>query len=208
MQCRVLTVARRATCRVCRHEFATTPQCVQAGFWYATIQLLQLILTATFVPSGDPHSFDVAQESMKAFITFCDCLGLYLTFSARKLALGAAAVIGLSWGTAESVLHRLVPLAVEARGLQFTWKHTLTSVEANISLGTYMALAVLMWLWVRKPAQRTSIIIVITLQRFVVPLVTSFLRYSAFVETPAIAVAAEAAMMGAFVLLAFKMSSS
>jgi hypothetical protein len=38
--------------RTCRQEFADTRQVVQAGFWYATIQLLQLILTATFVPSG------------------------------------------------------------------------------------------------------------------------------------------------------------
>ena len=41
----------------------------------------QLILVATFVPSADPNSFDVAHECMRAFITLCDCLGLYQTFA-------------------------------------------------------------------------------------------------------------------------------
>jgi hypothetical protein len=113
--------------RMCRQEFADTRQIVQAGFWYATIQLLQLILTATFVPSADPRSFDHTQELMKAFIALCDCFGLYRMFAPRRMAQGSAAVIGLSWGGAESVLHRLVPLFVEARGLQFSWRHALSS---------------------------------------------------------------------------------
>ena len=117
---------RSAVC-MSRQEFAESRQMVQVGFWYATIQLLQLILTATFVPSADPNSFDVAQELMKAFITLCDCLGLYRMFAPRRMAQGSAVAIGLAWGTTESLLHRLVPLVVEARGLQFSWKHTVTS---------------------------------------------------------------------------------
>ena len=36
-------------------------------------------------------------------------------------------IVQVSWGGAESVLHRLVPLFVEARGLQFSWRHALSS---------------------------------------------------------------------------------
>ena len=69
-----------------RHEFADPRQFVQAGFAYASYQLLQLVLTATFVPTADPRAFDVAQECMKAFITLCDCLGLYRMFAPRRMA--------------------------------------------------------------------------------------------------------------------------
>jgi hypothetical protein len=189
-------------------EFADPRMFFQAGFWYATIQLLQLVLIATFVPSTDPHSFDFAQECMKAFITLCDCLGLYRTFATKKLALGSAVLIGLSWGTTESILHRAAPLAVEARGLQFSWKHLLTALEGNISLGTYMGLAVLMWLWVRRPAHRNSIVLLVCAQRFFVPIVARFLRYSAFTEAPALAVGAQGLMMAAFCLTANRMSSA
>jgi len=188
-------------------EFADTRQVVQAGFWYATIQLLQLILTATFVPSADPRSFDIVQELMKAFITLCDCFGLYRMFAPRRMAQGSAAVIGLSWAGAESVLHRLVPLIVEAQGLQFSWRHALSSVEANISLRNYMALSVLIWLWVRKPQQRSGIVAIIALQRFVVPLITSYLSHAVFQETPMIAVAAHGFMVAVFASVVFKMCS-
>lgn len=69
-----------------RQEFADPRQFVQAGFTYASYQLLQLVLTATFVPTADPRAFDVAQECMKAFITLCDCLGLYRMFAPRRMA--------------------------------------------------------------------------------------------------------------------------
>lgn len=189
-------------------EFADPRQFVQAGFVYASYQLLQLVLTATFVPTADPSSFDIAQEGMKAFITLCDCLGLYRMFAPRRMAMGTAVVIGLAWGTAESMLHRLAPLVVEARGLQFTWRHALSSVEANISLGTYMSLAVLMWLWVRKPAHRSTILVASGLQRFVVPIATGYLRRSAFDHAPAMAVAAQALMMAVFALITSRMAKS
>jgi hypothetical protein len=38
------------------------------------------------------------------------------------------------WAFADSVLHRLAPLWVGARGLEFTWEYILQGLEANANL--------------------------------------------------------------------------
>lgn len=38
------------------------------------------------------------------------------------------------WAFADSVLHRLAPLWVGARGLEFTWDYILQGLEANANL--------------------------------------------------------------------------
>lgn len=38
------------------------------------------------------------------------------------------------WAFADSVLHRLAPLWVGARGLEFTWEYILQGIEANANL--------------------------------------------------------------------------
>merc|ERR1712216_806555 len=159
---------------------------VRAGFWYAAVQLVQLILVAQFVPVVDSGSFDVVQELMKAAISMCDCAGLYYHFEPKRMA----------------------PLAVQARGLQFSWKHTLTSVEANISLCSYMALAVLMRLWVREPSKRTSIAVLVGMQRLVAPVIASYIRHAPFDEAPAASVLAQLMTMLVFAFAAFRVTSS
>ena len=101
-----------------------------------------------------------------------------------------------------------VPLAVQARGLQFSWKHTLTSVEANISLCSYMALAVLMRLWVREPSKRTSIAVLVGMQRLVAPVIASYIRHAPFDEAPAASVLAQLMTMLVFAFAAFRVTSS
>lgn len=41
------------------------------------------------------------------------------------------------WAFADSVLHRLAPLWVGARGLEFTWDYILQGLEANANLVKY-----------------------------------------------------------------------
>lgn len=41
------------------------------------------------------------------------------------------------WAFADSVLHRLAPLWVGARGLEFTWDYILQGLEANANLVFY-----------------------------------------------------------------------
>lgn len=40
----------------------------------------------------------------------------------------------VGWAFADSVLHRLAPLWVGARGLEFTWDYILQGIEANANL--------------------------------------------------------------------------
>lgn len=40
----------------------------------------------------------------------------------------------IGWAFADSVLHRLAPLWVGARGLEFTWEYILQGLEANANL--------------------------------------------------------------------------
>mmetsp|Transcript_49552 Transcript_49552/g.123776 ORF Transcript_49552/g.123776 Transcript_49552/m.123776 type:complete len:220 (+) Transcript_49552:131-790(+) len=174
-------------------DYSTVPMGVQAAFIYAATQVLQMVLTATFVPSssGDQR-FDASQELMKAFITLADCLGLQYLFQQKRTAHGAA-FIGLTWATTESVLHRMVPLWLEARSMQFSWHHTVISIEANIGIITHVCFALLVWMY-KRPQLRTQIAVVVVSQRFAVPLVTSFLRYGAMAEWPFVAVGAEVGM--------------
>ncbi|KAK1275655.1 hypothetical protein QJS04_geneDACA016086 [Acorus gramineus] len=41
---------------------------------------------------------------------------------------------GPCWAFADSILHRLAPLWVGARGLEFTWEYILQGIEANANL--------------------------------------------------------------------------
>lgn len=42
------------------------------------------------------------------------------------------------WAFADSVLHRLAPLWVGARGLEFTWDYILQGLEANANLVLFL----------------------------------------------------------------------
>lgn len=130
-----------------------------------------MILMATFVPSIESNSFDLSQECMKAFISLGDVIGLYYLFQAKRTSY-MAALIGLSWATTESLLRRLIPLCIEARSMQFSWRHTLTAVEANISIVTHISFAVLIWAWNRKPGMWRKIATLLVGQKFLFPVVT------------------------------------
>lgn len=43
------------------------------------------------------------------------------------------------WAFADSVLHRLAPLWVGARGLEFTWEYILQGIEANANLVRFLS---------------------------------------------------------------------
>jgi hypothetical protein len=143
---------------------------IQAGVAYAITQLGQMILTATFVPSLETDAFDLSQECMKAFISLADVIGLHYLFQVKRTS-HMAVLIGLSWATTESLLRRLIPLCIEARSMQFSWRHTLTALEANVSIVTHISVAVLVWLWIRRPQLRKDITVILVGQRFVFPIV-------------------------------------
>lgn len=57
-------------------------------------------------------------------LLYCSCL---------HLGLGCSFLV-TGWAFADSVLHRLAPLWVGARGLEFTWDYILQGLEANANL--------------------------------------------------------------------------
>jgi hypothetical protein len=137
----------------------TPPQITYAAFLYVATLLANMILIASIVPNADPDSFDIPQILVKGLISLVDLLGLHILLSAKRSSSGVPIVTGLTWAVTESVTQRLVPLWVEARSMQFSWKHTITSLEANISIATHVVLALLVWLWTRRPALRPTIVV-------------------------------------------------
>lgn len=52
-----------------------------------------------------------------------------VTYHQRPVVLGFS-----GWAFADSVLHRLAPLWIGARGLEFTWEYIFQGLEANANL--------------------------------------------------------------------------
>ncbi|XP_027355916.1 transmembrane protein 147 isoform X1 [Abrus precatorius] len=105
--------------------------------------ILQLICLATFLKVSESDSFDPYQEFLKALIGFIDVAGLYFALTQlthRNISQNHKfQAVGLGWAFADSVLHRLAPLWVGARGLEFTWDYILQGLEANANLvGSFM----------------------------------------------------------------------
>uniref|UniRef100_A0A803K449 BOS complex subunit TMEM147 n=1 Tax=Xenopus tropicalis TaxID=8364 RepID=A0A803K449_XENTR len=111
-------------------EYNAFWRCVQAGATYLCVQL--------------------CKEFMKATVDLADLLGLHLVMS-RNAGKGEYKIMvaAMGWATAELVMSRCLPLWVGARGIEFDWKYIQMSIDSNISLVHYMAVAALVWMWTR-----------------------------------------------------------
>ncbi|KAI3823342.1 hypothetical protein L1987_04777 [Smallanthus sonchifolius] len=73
-----------------------------------------------------------------SMIGFIDGAGLYFALTQlthRNISQNHKfQAVGLGWAFADSVLHRLAPLWMGARGLEFTWDYILQGFEANANL--------------------------------------------------------------------------
>ncbi|CAA3009366.1 transmembrane 147 [Olea europaea subsp. europaea] len=134
----------------------------------------------TFISTFDPFFF---QELLKALIGFVDVAGLYFALTQlthRNISqYHKFQAVGLGWAFADSVLHRLAPLWVGARGLEFTWDYIFQGLEANANLVLSLSLAALgslMWLRKNKPKTLIPIIYVCAGIVATMPSITSYLR--------------------------------
>ncbi|KAK6131160.1 hypothetical protein DH2020_035100 [Rehmannia glutinosa] len=118
-----------------RSEYDTLGTSIKAAVVYLITALVKLVCLATFLKVSESDSFDPYQELLKALIGFIDVAGLY--FALTQLAHRNISqnhkfqAVGLGWAFADSVLHRLAPLWMGARGLEFTWDYILQGLEAN-----------------------------------------------------------------------------
>ncbi|KAJ7966677.1 Transmembrane protein [Quillaja saponaria] len=119
-------------------EYETLGTSVKAALVYLATALVKLVCLATFLKVSESDSFDPYQEFLKALIGFIDVAGLYFALTQlthRDISQNHKfQSVGLGWAFADSVLHRLAPLWVGARGLEFTWDYILQGLEANANM--------------------------------------------------------------------------
>jgi len=151
----------------------------------------QLVCLATLLKVPENDSFDPYQELMKVFIGFIDVAGLYFALTQlthRNISQNHKfQAVGLGWAFADSVLHRLAPLWIGTRGLEFTWEYIFQGIEANANLVMTLSLAALgslMWLRKNKPRTLVPIIYACALLLATMPSITSYLRRSLEWQTP------------------------
>ncbi|KAH9603462.1 hypothetical protein KSS87_012058 [Heliosperma pusillum] len=142
-----------------------------------------LVCLATFLKVSDNDNFDPYQELLKLVIGLVDVAGLYYALTQlthRNISQNHKfQAVGLGWAFADSVLHRLAPLWVGARGLEFTWEFVLQGLEANAHLVLTISLAAmgsLMWLRKNKPKTLIPIIYLCAGILATMPSITSYLR--------------------------------
>uniref|UniRef100_A0A0E0D7D1 BOS complex subunit TMEM147 n=1 Tax=Oryza meridionalis TaxID=40149 RepID=A0A0E0D7D1_9ORYZ len=146
-------------------EYDTIGTCVKAAVVYLGTALVKLVCLATLLKVPENDSFDPYQELMKIFIGFIDVAGLYFALTQlthRNISQNHKfQAVGLGWAFADSVLHRLAPLWIGARGLEFTWEYIFQGLEANANLVMTLSLAALgSLMWLRKNKPRTLVPII------------------------------------------------
>lgn len=164
-------------------EYDTIGTSIKAAAVYLGTALVKLVCLATFLKVSENEAFDPYQELLKALIGFIDVAGLYFALTQlthRNISQNHKfQAVGLGWAFADSVLHRLAPLWVGARGLEFTWDYILQGLEANANLVLSISLAALgslMWLRKNKPKILIPIIYLCAGIVATMPSITSYLR--------------------------------
>jgi len=172
-------------------EYDTIGTSVKAAAVYLGTALVKLVCLATLLKVPENDSFDPYQELMKVFIGFIDVAGLYFALTQlthRNISQNHKfQAVGLGWAFADSVLHRLAPLWIGTRGLEFTWEYIFQGIEANANLVMTLSLAALgslMWLRKNKPRTLVPIIYACALLLATMPSITSYLRRSLEWQTP------------------------
>ena len=146
-------------------EYDALSTCIKAVVVYLVTTFIKLVCLATFVQVSDHDAFDLPQELLKGLIGFLDVAGLYYALTQvthRSISQAHKfQAVALGWAFADAVLHRLAPLWVGAKGLEFTWEYLLQGVEANADLVFTVSLAALgslMWLRKNKPSALVPLI--------------------------------------------------
>jgi hypothetical protein len=164
-------------------EYDTLGTCIKAAVVYLVTTLLKLVCQATFLQVSEHDSFDLGQELLKGLIGFLDVAGLYYVLtqvSHRSISQNHKfQAVALGWSFADAVLHKLAPLWVGAKGLEFTWEYLLQGLESNANLVMTVSLAALgslMWLRKNKPSALVPFIYASAGIVAAMPSITSYLR--------------------------------
>lgn len=164
-------------------EYDTFGTCIKAAVVYLVTMLVKLVCQATFLQVSEHDDFDLPQELLKGLIGFLDVAGLYYALTQvthRSISQNHKfQAVALGWAFADAVLHKLAPLWVGAKGLEFTWEYLLQGVESNANLLFTVSLAALgslMWLRKNKPSALAPFIYASAAVVAAMPSITSYLR--------------------------------
>jgi hypothetical protein len=170
-------------------DYDTLTASAKAAAVYIATALLKLICQATFLRIQEADVFDLNQEVLKGLIGFLDIVGIYFALTQlqyRNISQNHKfQAVGLGWAFADSVLHRAIPLWVNARQLESSWDDLLQGFEANANLIfnlSVAALASLIWLRKNKPAWLLPILYTFVGVHAALPVVLSYLRLSKDVD--------------------------
>lgn len=133
--------------------------CVRGAFGFIATQLCSMILVATFIPNFDSDAFDMKKELASLVVNMGDIVGIYLALTMVKGNNGndqKVLGIGLGWSFGEAILSKFLPLWIGARGLEFSWEHTMSGVEANSAMLLTIVLTALVWSSNRKDIDGSS----------------------------------------------------
>uniref|UniRef100_A0A8D8RDW6 BOS complex subunit TMEM147 n=1 Tax=Cacopsylla melanoneura TaxID=428564 RepID=A0A8D8RDW6_9HEMI len=149
-----------------RSEYGAFWKCFQASGIYIFIQVIKMLILATFVPTTDNvvEGVDMFGDLIKLSIDLIDYVGKYLVLSSIP-GKGHAKILtaGVGWAGAEVILTRFLDLWVGARGAEFDWKYIQNSLDSNICLVHHVATVTLVWLWSRHDLNRSAFPIVVML---------------------------------------------
>ena len=119
-----------------------------------------MVVLATFFSSsegGSGSNVDYNVEIMKGTMDLLDFVGLYVVMQRlRVTGQGNLKIlaVALGWGCTELICTQLLPLWVQARGLEFSWVNVQTALASNISLLQHITRAGLVWLWMRNDLRK------------------------------------------------------
>ncbi|KAK3279298.1 hypothetical protein CYMTET_12807 [Cymbomonas tetramitiformis] len=145
-------------------DYDAWPTSLKGSAVYCAAFFAKLICLATFVSTSEANLFDPAQELLQGLIGLLDVVGLYFALTkitARVSLSHKFQAIGLGWAFADSVLHRLAPLWMGARSMEFSWKYLQEGVHANANLVyslSFAAVVSLLWMRKNKPEKLVPIL--------------------------------------------------
>eukprot|EP00475_Leptophrys_vorax_P021513 TRINITY_DN2923_c0_g1_i1.p1 TRINITY_DN2923_c0_g1~~TRINITY_DN2923_c0_g1_i1.p1 ORF type:complete len:236 (-),score=65.89 TRINITY_DN2923_c0_g1_i1:34-741(-) len=151
-----------------------------ASYYFIT-QLAKILVMATFLPSADPNSsFNSTIVLVSCVVNFIDFVGLYQT-GARSLGNRLVfeknvLLTGLGWSIAEAVTLNLIPLWIEARGMEFEWKFVFIGLQANINMFWAFGMIATVWL-LRRTNLSKNLQVLLTFNVVIYVLWSSFAKF-------------------------------
>jgi hypothetical protein len=119
---------------------------------YIITQMIKLLVISTVMVPPAPLDYAI------------DCLGLYyLLTKQQKASLTEVKVlsVALGWSFGESLLTRFVDFYVNARSMQFDWKHLLVGVDSNLVLVQNVCICTLLWLTSRSGSKKLPSVLIL-----------------------------------------------